>query len=143
MILLLDRISMCQMSAVGATAPATGGMLTAAVEAASSDGGSVSFGAAEGIALQMVTDEGWGADRFHGCLEPLWEKESNWNPYAENPSSGAYGAPQSLPGSKMATHGDDWRTDPATRIAWGIDYVKGRCGDPCGAWAHSQANNWY
>ena len=97
----------------------------------------------KGIALQMVTDNGWGADQFHGCLEPLWEKESNWNPYAENPSSGAYGAPQSLPGSKMATHGDDWRTNPATQIAWGIDYIKGRYGTPCAAWAHSQSVGWY
>ncbi|WP_017605657.1 aggregation-promoting factor C-terminal-like domain-containing protein [Nocardiopsis alkaliphila] len=97
----------------------------------------------KGIALQMVTDNGWGADQFHGCLEPLWEKESNWNPYAENPSSGAYGIPQSLPGSKMATHGDDWRTNPATQIAWGIDYIKGRYGTPCAAWAHSQSVGWY
>ena len=97
----------------------------------------------KGIALQMVLDEGWGADQFHGCLEPLWERESNWNHTAQNPSSGAYGIPQSLPGSKMATHGDDWQTNPATQIAWGIDYIKGRYGDPCGAWAHSQSVGWY
>ena len=109
----------------------------------SSGGGSVPSGSAKEIALQMVTDNGWGADQFHGCLEPLWEKESNWNHTAENPSSGAYGIPQSLPGSKMASHGDDWRTNPATQIAWGIDYIKDRYGDPCGAWSHSQANNWY
>ncbi|MFD6949344.1 hypothetical protein A6A08_12670 [Nocardiopsis sp. TSRI0078] len=100
-------------------------------------------GSAKEIALQMVLDEGWAASEFHDCLEPLWEKESNWNHTAENPSSGAYGIPQSLPGSKMASHGDDWRTNPATQIAWGIDYIKGRYGNPCGAWSHSQANNWY
>ena len=66
-----------------------------------------------------------------------------WNAAAENPSSGAYGIPQSLPGSKMATHGSDWRTNPETQIRWGIDYIKGRYGTPCGAWAHSEANNWY
>ncbi|WP_211718628.1 transglycosylase SLT domain-containing protein [Nocardiopsis sp. MG754419] len=97
----------------------------------------------KGIALQMVLDNGWGSDEFHGCLEPLWEKESNWNPSAENSSSGAYGIPQSLPGSKMATHGDDWRSNPATQIAWGIDYIKGRYGTPCEAWAHSQSVGWY
>ena len=97
----------------------------------------------KGIALQMVTDNGWGADQFHGCLEPLWEKESNWNPSAQNPSSGAYGIPQSLPGSKMASHGSDWQTNPATQIAWGIDYIKGRYGTPCDAWAHSQSVGWY
>ncbi|WP_285732474.1 lytic transglycosylase domain-containing protein [Nocardiopsis sp. ATB16-24] len=106
-------------------------------------GSSVPSGSPKQIALQMVQDQGWGASQFHDCLEPLWEKESNWNHTAQNPSSGAYGIPQSLPGNKMATHGDDWQTNPATQIAWGIDYIKGRYGDPCGAWAHSQANNWY
>ena len=108
-----------------------------------SSGGSVPTGSAKEIALQMVLDEGWGAEEFNGCLEPLWEKESNWNHTAQNASSGAYGIPQSLPGSKMASHGDDWQTNPATQIAWGIDYIKGRYGTPCGAWSHSQANNWY
>jgi hypothetical protein len=91
----------------------------------------------------MVLDEGWSESQFSECLEPLWEKESNWNHTAENTGSGAYGIPQALPGSKMSSHGDDWRTNPATQIAWGIDYIKGRYGDPCGAWTHSQANNWY
>ncbi|SIO84239.1 lytic transglycosylase domain-containing protein [Nocardiopsis sp. JB363] len=109
----------------------------------SSSGGSVPSGSAKEIALQMVLDEGWGAEEFNGCLEPLWEKESNWNHTAENASSGAYGIPQSLPGSKMASHGDDWQTNPATQIAWGLDYIKDRYGTPCGAWSHSQANNWY
>jgi hypothetical protein len=121
-------------------------------EADSSDGSgssgdastaSAPSGAPKEIALQMVLDEGWAASEFHDCLEPLWEKESGWDHTAENPSSGAYGIPQSLPGSKMASHGDDWRTNPATQIAWGIDYIKGRYGNPCGAWSHSQANNWY
>ncbi|WP_026122693.1 aggregation-promoting factor C-terminal-like domain-containing protein [Nocardiopsis halotolerans] len=95
------------------------------------------------LALDMVLAEGWPASEFHDCLEPLWEKESNWNPMAENPSSGAYGIPQSLPGDKMASHGGDWRTNPATQIAWGIDYIKGRYGTPCGAWAQSQATGGY
>ncbi|MEV6820210.1 lytic transglycosylase domain-containing protein [Nocardiopsis dassonvillei] len=112
----------------------------------SSGGGSAASapsGDPKDIALQLVLDEGWAASEFHDCLEPLWEKESNWNHTAENPSSGAYGIPQSLPGDKMASHGSDWRTNPATQIAWGIDYIKDRYGNPCGAWSHSQANNWY
>ncbi|GHC93060.1 hypothetical protein GCM10007079_41980 [Nocardiopsis terrae] len=100
-------------------------------------------GDAKGIARQMVAEQGWGADQFDGCLEPLWEKESNWNHTAQNPSSGAYGIPQSLPGSKMASHGSDWQTNPATQISWGIDYIKGRYGTPCEAWAHSQSVGWY
>jgi hypothetical protein len=109
----------------------------------SSSAAPVPAGSAKEIALQMVLDQGWDAEQFHGCLEPLWEKESNWNHTAQNPSSGAYGIPQSLPGSKMASHGSDWQTNPATQISWGISYIKDRYGTPCGAWSHSQANNWY
>ncbi|KOX18299.1 lytic transglycosylase domain-containing protein [Nocardiopsis sp. NRRL B-16309] len=112
-------------------------------EGSSGSAAPVPAGSAKEIALDMVLAEGWSSDQFSDCLEPLWEKESNWNHTAENPSSGAYGIPQSLPGSKMSSHGDDWRTNPATQIAWGIDYIKDRYGDPCGAWSHSQANNWY
>ncbi|WP_026119872.1 aggregation-promoting factor C-terminal-like domain-containing protein [Nocardiopsis ganjiahuensis] len=119
-----------------------------AAESSGGSGGSsapapVPAGSAKEIALQMVLDEGWDADQFHGCLEPLWEKESNWNHTAQNPSSGAYGIPQSLPGDKMASHGSDWQTNPATQISWGLSYIKDRYGNPCGAWSHSQANNWY
>jgi len=77
------------------------------------------------------------------CLDPLWKKESGWNHKASNSSSGAYGIPQSLPGSKMASEGADWRTNPVVQIKWGLKYIKGRYGDPCGAWAHSQNVGWY
>ncbi len=94
------------------------------------------------IGQAMAADHGWTGSQWT-CLYNLWQKESNWNPLAMNRSSGAYGIPQSLPGSKMATHGDDWRTNPVTQIAWGIDYITGRYGTACGAWNHSQAKNWY
>ncbi|WP_017576686.1 aggregation-promoting factor C-terminal-like domain-containing protein [Nocardiopsis kunsanensis] len=94
-------------------------------------------------ALQAVESEGWGADQFHNCLEPLWERESNWDHTATNSSSGAYGIPQSLPGSKMASAGADWETNPATQIDWGIGYIKDRYSSPCAAWEHSEANGWY
>ena len=73
----------------------------------------------------------------------LWQKESNWRYTARNPSSGAYGIPQSLPGSKMASAGADWQTNPATQIKWGLGYIAARYGTPCSAWAHSQQVNWY
>jgi hypothetical protein len=63
--------------------------------------------------------------------------------YAYNASSGAYGIPQALPGSKMATAGADWETNAATQINWGLGYVNGRYGSPCGAWAHSESAGWY
>lgn len=85
---------------------------------------------------------GWGSDQFT-CLSKLWMKESSWNHLAENSSSGAYGIPQALPASKMASHGSDYRTNPDTQIAWGLDYISDRYGTPCSAWAHSQQKNWY
>ena len=85
---------------------------------------------------------GWGADQFQ-CLDQLWQKESGWNYQAYNASSGATGIPQSLPGSKMATAGDDWQTSAATQIRWGLGYIKSAYGTPCSAWSHSQSMNWY
>lgn len=82
-------------------------------------------------------------DGQFGCLEALWNKESGWNHLADNPNSDAYGIPQALPGSKMASAGADWATNPITQIKWGVGYIEGRYGSPCAAWAHSQANNWY
>ena len=90
----------------------------------------------------LAGDRGWGASEF-SCLDSLWTKESGWSWNANNASSGAYGIPQSLPGSKMASAGSDWATNPATQIKWGLGYIAGRYGTPCGAWAHSQAANWY
>ncbi len=102
----------------------------------------VSAGDPRSIARSMLGSYGWSSDQF-GCLESLWSKESGWNTYAQNASSGAYGIPQSLPGDKMASAGSDWRSNPATQIRWGLGYISGRYGSPCGAWSHSQANNWY
>ena len=85
---------------------------------------------------------GWGADQFQ-CLDKLWQKESGWNYQAYNASSGATGIPQSLPGSKMATAGDDWETSAATQIRWGLGYIQSAYGTPCSAWSHSQSVNWY
>jgi hypothetical protein len=93
-------------------------------------------------ARAMLAGFGWSDSQF-SCLNSLWTKESGWNPSATNASSGAYGIPQSLPASKMATAGADYRTNPATQIRWGLTYIKASYGSPCSAWAHSQAVNWY
>ncbi|GAA3395770.1 aggregation-promoting factor C-terminal-like domain-containing protein [Cryptosporangium minutisporangium] len=77
------------------------------------------------------------------CLEKLWMKESGWRFDAENPSSGAYGIPQALPGDKMSSVADDWRTNPATQIRWGLGYIKNRYDTPCGAWNYFQNNGHY
>ncbi len=100
-------------------------------------------GDARGIARQIAAQQyGWGDGQF-ACLNSLWEKESGWNHRASNPSSGAYGIPQALPGSKMGAFGSDWRTNPATQIKWGLHYIDGRYGSPCSAWSTAQSKGWY
>ncbi|MFT4215371.1 MAG: transglycosylase SLT domain-containing protein [Microbacterium sp.] len=97
---------------------------------------------AKGIAKTMAAEKyGWGDDEF-ACLVALWKKESGWRVNAAS-SSGAYGIPQALPGSKMASAGDDWETNPATQIKWGLKYINGRYGSPCEAWEHSESSGWY
>lgn len=98
--------------------------------------------APEQMAEQMLSQFGWSSSQF-SCLQPLWAQESGWNVTAENPTSGAYGIPQALPGSEMSSAGADWQTDAATQIRWGLTYIQGRYGSPCGAWDHEEANGWY
>ncbi|MEU6999540.1 lytic transglycosylase domain-containing protein [Nonomuraea sp. NPDC046570] len=105
-------------------------------------GSDPSPGSNKATAKGMLSGFGFGDDQW-GCLEKLWHKESGWNERAMNRYSGAYGIPQSLPGSKMASAGGDWQTNAATQIKWGLGYIKGRYGSPCGAWGHSQAKGWY
>ena len=94
------------------------------------------------IARALLAEFGFSESQF-GCLDSLWERESHWNVYADNPSSSAYGIPQALPGSKMSSAGADWATNPVTQIRWGLGYIEDRYGSPCGAWSHSQGHGWY
>ena len=94
------------------------------------------------IARALLAEFGFSESQF-GCLDSLWERESHWNVYADNPRSSAYGIPQALPGSKMASAGADWATNPVTQIRWGLGYIEDRYGSPCGAWGHSQSHGWY
>ena len=97
---------------------------------------------AKKIARRKLKDFGWDDSQFD-CLDKLWTRESGWQWNATNPSSGAYGIPQSLPGSKMASAGQDWKTNAATQVKWGLGYIQQRYQSPCGAWAHSEATGWY
>jgi hypothetical protein len=99
-------------------------------------------GSPEQIAQQMLSQFGWSSSQF-SCLQPLWEHESGWSVTAENPASGAFGIPQSLPASQMSSAGADWQTNAATQIRWGLTYIQGRYGSPCGAWGHEESDNWY
>ncbi len=105
-------------------------------------GGDNSPEGAKATAYVMVQARGWGDDQY-SCLVSLWNKESGWNYQAMNRSSGAYGIPQALPGSKMSSAGADWQTNAATQISWGLGYISGRYGTPCGAWGQSQSVGWY
>ena len=100
--------------------------------------------AAQEIARAKMASYGWDAAEFT-CLVGLWNAESGWSWSATNPSSGAYGIPQSLPGWKMASAGSDWLTNPATQITWGMNYIRSVYGSPCKAYDQflSRSPHWY
>jgi hypothetical protein len=100
------------------------------------------FSGSRAVGCTLMLAAGFDIDQFP-CLDKLWKRESGWNYRAANRSSGAYGIPQALPGNKMAKFGDDWKTNPATQIKWGLDYIEGRYDTPCGAWSHSESTGWY
>ena len=93
--------------------------------------------------LMSTSRYGWSSSAQYTCLVNLWTRESHWNYRSHNKSSGAHGIPQAMPGSKMRVAGSDWMTNPVTQIRWGLGYIKGRYGSPCGAWAHFRSHNWY
>jgi hypothetical protein len=101
-------------------------------------GTTMPVGQAQQYAAGQVSAHGWDGGQFT-CLVQLWQRESGWSVTAHN-ASGAYGIPQALPGSKM---GPGWQSDATVQINWGLGYIAGRYGTPCGAWAHSQATGWY
>jgi hypothetical protein len=94
------------------------------------------------IAKALLGEFGFSQDQF-SCLDALYMGESGWRVDADNPTSSAYGIPQALPGSKMASAGADWATNPETQIRWGLGYIADRYGSPCSANAFKAANNWY
>lgn len=107
--------------------------------AATATTGSVS---PKAFAARLVSAQGWNSAQYD-CLVSLWNHESHWNVHASNGGSGAYGIPQALPGSKMASAGPDWQNNAETQIKWGIGYISGRYGTPCGAWSYWQSSGWY
>ena len=131
-----EAAAQAQREAEAAAAAAAAAAAEAARAAANTPDG------AKATARQLAAEYGWGDGEF-SCLESLWTKESGWDYQAYNDSSGATGIPQSLPGDKMASAGADWQTNATTQISWGLGYIGGRYGTPCGAWGHSQRVGWY
>jgi len=114
-------------------------------------GGTIGPGAAaaQKWARDHLADYGWGPEQMLP-LTSLWNGESGWRWNASNGDSGpdsgsAYGIPQSLPGSKMASMGADWRTNPVTQMRWGLSYIKQDYGSPANAWNiwQSRSPHWY
>ncbi|MEU2551811.1 transglycosylase SLT domain-containing protein [Streptomyces sp. NPDC013313] len=122
------------LTTVAVAAASTGMALSAAPAHAATDSAS----SARTIAQKMIPDAAQ-----YNAFSKIVEHESGWNPSATNSSSGAYGLVQALPGSKMASAGADWKTNPATQIKWGLDYMNSRYGSPAKAWTFWQANGWY
>ena len=120
---------------VAALAAATTGMVLTAAPAQAATSSAAS---AQAIAHKMIPSAAQ-----YNAFSNIVEHESGWNVTATNSSSGAYGLVQALPGSKMASAGSDWKTNPATQIKWGLDYMNSRYGSPAGAWSFWQANGWY
>ncbi|MEV5430976.1 transglycosylase SLT domain-containing protein [Streptomyces sp. NPDC052701] len=133
---VLRRVATPKKALTGAAlAAVTAGTLLAAAPAQAATAGASS---ARAIAQKMIGDPA----QFQ-CFSRIVEHESGWDVGATNPSSGAYGLVQALPAAKMASAGPDWRTNPATQIEWGLDYMKDRYGSACGAWNFWQSNGWY
>lgn len=102
----------------------------------------VSPGSNQALGYRLMVEFGFPSNQWP-YLNALWHRESGWNHLADNPTSSAYGIPQSLPGEKMAVVGSDWRTNPETQIKWGLAYIGARYGTPQQAWQHSERVGWY
>src|SRR3954447_23237920 len=94
------------------------------------------------VARALLPKLGFSASDY-SCLNALYMSESGWDVHADNPSSSAYGIPQALPGSKMASAGPDWENNPTTQIRWGLEYIRASYGTPSGAWSFNQGHGWY
>lgn len=124
---------------IGSSTPA--GQATADGNAVAEVGSSAAQN--QDIARLLAAPHGWSSGQQFSDLVTLWNGESGWSVTATNPSSGAYGIPQALPGSKMASAGADWKTSASTQIRWGLGYIKDRYGSPSAALAFKRANGWY
>jgi hypothetical protein len=94
------------------------------------------------LARALMPEFGMSSSEFD-CVDNLWSSESGWDVHADNPTSSAYGIPQALPGSKMASAGPDWEDNPETQIRWGLGYIQDRYGSACQAWSYKQGAGWY
>lgn len=110
------------------------------VEVVGAKGCANDAGANRALGRRLMLEYGFAEEQWQ-YLDKLWTHESGWIECKANyAGSGAYGIPQALPGSKM---GPGWQEDPEVQIRWGLGYIKGRYGNPQGAYNHWRAKNWY
>ena len=121
-------------AATAVAAAATGALLTSAPAQAATP----TSAPGSAPSAQMIPDP-----VQYEAFNKIVSHESGWNPHATNASSGAYGLVQALPASKMASAGSDWKTNPATQIKWGLDYMNSRYGSPAAAWNFWSTHHWY
>lgn len=95
------------------------------------------------IGRMLAAPYGWSVEAQWDALDKLWTRESGWRNNAENSGSGAYGIPQALPASKLPAAGRKPTNSATVQIAWGLNYIRTRYGNPVNAWAHETANGWY
>ncbi len=105
-------------------------------------GAKISVPPAQETCLGWLREVGVPEEDLEAALYIIYH-ESSCRVDAENPSSGAYGIPQALPGNKMASAGDDWRTNPLTQLRWMDDYVRRRYGSWQGALEFKKTKGWY
>ncbi|MER7046682.1 MULTISPECIES: aggregation-promoting factor C-terminal-like domain-containing protein [Streptomyces] len=138
---VLSRIAIRPRTAlVGSALAVTSAAMVLGVNAPAASAAPV---AAETASAQAIAKKMIGDEAQYNCFSKIVTHESNWDVNAQNPSSGAYGLVQALPGGKMASAGSDWQTNPETQIEWGLDYMKDRYGSPCAAWSAWQTQGWY
>jgi hypothetical protein len=95
-----------------------------------------------GMSAYQIAEQIVPSGQF-SCFSWIVSRESGWSVTATNPSSGAYGLGQALPGYKMASAGSDWQTNPATQIKWTLGYMDERYGSPCAAQGFWESHGWY
>ncbi|MFJ2604774.1 transglycosylase SLT domain-containing protein [Streptomyces sp. NPDC091279] len=133
---IASRISPKKALTSAAVAAATAGLVLTAAPAHAATADSAT--SAQAVAQKMISNKAQ-----YQAFSNIVSHESGWNVKATNSSSGAYGLVQALPGSKMASAGADWKTNPKTQIKWGLDYMNSRYGSPAAAWSFWQTHHWY
>lgn len=141
----LDRTALAQTTKAAALSSDSGSAVTETTDlrpkVPNYTGPAITPGSARAIAVSLMPSYGMPTSDF-SCIDRIFSQESGWRVHAANPS-GAYGIPQALPGSKMASAGPDWRDNATTQIKWGLGYIKNRYGSACNAASFKMSHGWY